>query len=135
MKVKSLTTIILIVIVTMSVLLISCTNPTIEVITAQEAFDLIQENDGNPDFVIVDVRTPEEFFDGHLENALNINYNSGTFNDDINKWDKNKKYIVYCRSGSRSAMAVSIMADLGFREVYDMGGITAWIVKGFTIIK
>ncbi|MFC2032772.1 rhodanese-like domain-containing protein [Chloroflexota bacterium] len=104
-------------------------------ITPQQAYDLIGDNSENPDFMIIDVRTSEEFTDGHLENALNINLNSGTFSDDINKLDKDKTYLVYCRSGTRSAQAATIMEDLGFREVYDMGGITDWTAEGFSVVK
>ncbi|MFC1897706.1 rhodanese-like domain-containing protein [Chloroflexota bacterium] len=110
------------------------TQETID-ITAQEAFSLIQKNKDNPDFVIIDVRTPEEFVEGYLENALNINFNSENFSANINKLDKDKTYLVYCRSGNRSGRAVSIMTDLGFKEVYDMGGITNWTTEGFPIVN
>jgi rhodanese-related sulfurtransferase len=115
--------------------IIGCTPQEVSIITAQEAFALIKENEGNQDFVIIDVRTPEEFVDGHLENALNINLNSGSFSDDINKLNKNKPYLIYCRSGNRSAQAAVIMKDLGFKGVYDMGGINDWITEGFPIVK
>jgi rhodanese-related sulfurtransferase len=115
--------------------IIGCTAQEVSIITAQEAFALIKENEGNQDFVIIDVRTPEEFVDGHLENALNINLNSGSFSDDINKLNKNKPYLIYCRSGNRSAQAAVIMKDLGFKGVYDMGGINDWITEGFPIVK
>ena len=81
-------------------------------ISAQEAFDLIQENQGNPDFVIVDVRTPQEFADGHIENAINIDFRSEAFRNEIDKLDKNKQYIIHCRSGSRSRGALNIMIEL-----------------------
>ncbi len=98
-----------------------------ETISAQEAFDLIQENAGSADFVIIDVRTPEEFAGGHIENAINIDYYASTFESDINALDKDKEYLIYCRSGNRSGQALDIMEDLGFQEVYDLGGgINAW---------
>jgi len=135
MKKRSLLALIILAVTTISMSVISCTSPAIKGITAQEAFDLIQENEGNPDFIIIDVRTPEEFAVGHLESALNTNLNSGNFSADINKLDKNKTYLIYCRSGSRSAKAASIMEDLGFREVNDMGGITDWTAEGFPVVK
>ena len=107
----------------------------IEDITAQEGFALIQENEGNPDFVIIDVRTPEEFVDGHLEDAINLNINSENFLDELKKLDKDKTYLIYCRSGSRSAQAVAVMEELGYKEVYDMGGIMDWTAEGFPIVK
>ena len=102
-----------------------------ENITPQEAFTLIQDNQDNPDFVILDVRTPEEFADGHIENAINLDYYSETFRDELNKLDKNKKYLIYCRSGNRSGKTLNIMERLNFREVYNMlGGIIQWEAEG-----
>jgi rhodanese-related sulfurtransferase len=103
----------------------------IENVTPPEAFTLIQDNENNPEFVILDVRTPEEFADGYIENAINLDYYSETFRDELNKLDKNKKYLIYCRSGNRSGKALAIMAELNFREVYNMlGGIVEWEAEG-----
>jgi len=108
----------------------------IEDITTQEAFTLIQNNKNNPDFVIIDVRTPEEFASEHIENALNIDYYSETFRDELNKLDKNKTYLVYCRSGGRSGNASTIMKELNFREAYNMlGGINVWKSEGLPTTK
>ena len=108
----------------------------IEDITAQEAFILMQNNQYNPDFVIIDVRTPEEFAEGHVEQATNIDYYSETFRDELNNLDKNKTYLVYCRSGNRSGNALNIMAELNFREVYNMsGGIIAWNAEGLPTVQ
>ena len=108
----------------------------IENITPQEAFTLIQDNQDNPDFVILDVRTPEEFADGHIENAINLDYYFETFRDELNKLDKNKKYLIYCRSGNRSGKALNIMEEVNFREVYNMvGGIIEWGAEGLPITK
>jgi len=85
----------------------------IEDITPQEAFTLIQNNQNNPDFVIIDVRTPQEFAEEHIENALNIDYYSETFRDELNKLDKNKTYLV---------------------EAYNiLGGINQWKAEGFEL--
>ena len=103
----------------------------IENVTPQEAFTLTQDNENNPDFVILDVRTPEEFTGGHIEDAINLDYYSETFRDELDKLDKNKKYLIYCRSGSRSGKALDIMEELNFREVYNMsGGILEWESEG-----
>ena len=108
----------------------------IENITPPEAFTLIQDNQNNPDFVIIDVRTPEEFADGHIENAINLDYYSETFQDELNKLDKNKTYLIYCRSGKRSSNALNIMQELNFREVYNMsGGILEWQAEGLPTVK
>ena len=109
---------------------------TIKDITSQEAFTLIQDNQNNPDFVIIDVRTRQELTDGHIENVINIDFYSETFRDELNKLDKNKKYLIYCRSGNRSGKTVPIMVELNFREVYNMlGGIIQWEAEGLPTVK
>ena len=111
-------------------------NPIIEDITAKEAYVLIQNNKDNPNFVILDVRTLKEFANEHIENAINLDYYSETFKDALNKLDKNKTYLIYCRSGRRSGSSLSIMNELGFREVYNMlGGIIQWQAEGLPTTK
>jgi rhodanese-related sulfurtransferase len=105
-------------------------------ITTQEASTLIQNNQDNPDFVILDVRTHDEFAGGHIANALNLDYQSDTFRDELNKLDKNKTYLVYCGSGGRSAGAIAVMKELGFKEAYNMlGGISQWKTEGLPTTK
>ena len=114
----------------------SCVTATIEDISPQEAFNLIQDNRDNPDFVIIDVRTPAEFTEEHIENATNINFYSETFRDTLNNLDKNKTYIVYCAVGGRSGSALDIMAELNFREAYNIvGGINQWKAEGLPTVK
>ena len=108
----------------------------IEDITPEEAYDLIWNNSGNDNFVIIDVRTPGEYADGYIKDAVNIDYYSKTFIDDIDKLDKNRTYLIYCRSGGRSGGALDTMEELGFREVYNMlGGITQWESEGFSTVR
>lgn len=78
--------------------------------------------------VILDVRTEEEFIEGFIPNARNLDiHKSEDFNDEIGKMDKSKKYYVYCRSGARSGQACAIMQQQGFDDAYNlMGGITEW---------
>ncbi len=103
----------------------------IENITPEEAFTLIQNNQNNPDFAIIDVRTPEEVASGYIANAINIDFHSPAFYEKISKLDKNKTYLIYCQSGNRSGKALDIMAELNFREVYNiLGGILAWKAEG-----
>ncbi len=108
----------------------------IEDITPQEAFTLIQSNQNNPDFVIIDVRTPGEFAAEHIENAINIDFYSEAFRDMLNNLDKNKTYLIYCKVGGRSGSALDIMAELNFKEAYNiLGGINLWKAEGFPTIK
>lgn len=108
----------------------------IENITPEEAYILIQENKDNPNFVILDVRTPEEFLGEYIENAVNLDYYSDTFRNDLDKLDKNRTYLIYCKSGRRSENALNIMKEQDFREVYNMlGGIIEWKSKGLPTTK
>ena len=74
------------------------------------------------DTVIVDVRTPAEYATGHLDGAVNIDFQSPSFDDTVADLDSDADYVVYCQSGNRSAQAVSVMvaADL---TVQDAGGV------------
>lgn len=73
--------------------------------------------------VVIDVRTLGEFNLGHAHQALNIDFYSPTFRDEIQKLDKNKKYELYCRSGNRSGQAEVLMKQLGFGDVTNVGGL------------
>lgn len=77
--------------------------------------------------MVVDVRTPEEVAEGHLAGAVNINFLGDTFSQEIKSLNKNKTYLLYCRSGSRTRKAADQMQKAGFKKVYMLeGGITAW---------
>jgi len=80
-----------------------------------------------PDARILDVRTPGEFRSGHLPGAHNINYQDSSFRQHIEVLPKDGRYLVYCRSGMRSAGACRVMTSVGFTEVANLrGGIMAW---------
>lgn len=76
------------------------------------------------DTVIVDVRTPAEFAEGHLEGAVNIDVSAPDFQAQIAQLDTDADYVVYCRSGNRSAQAISIMRDAGFTSLQNAGGLS-----------
>lgn len=87
------------------------------------------------DVVILDVRTPEEFAEGHIEGAVNIDIYEPTFADDIGALDREAPYVVYCRSGNRSEQATALMGDLGFESVQDVdGGVVAWSEAGLPLV-
>lgn len=80
-----------------------------------------------PDAVILDVRTPGEFSQGHIQNATNISWNDPTFDGKINNIAKNAPIFIYCLSGSRSMSAANFMRNNGYEKVYElMGGIMKW---------
>lgn len=114
----------------------SSTTTAYKDVTAKEAMGLIQNNTGNIKFVILDVRTPDEFNSGHIKDALNIDVNSTNFEQEVGKLDKSKTYLVYCRSGVRSKNASDIMLGLGFRYIYNMtGGILQWQTEGYPVVQ
>ena len=88
-----------------------------------------------PGVIIVDVRTPEEFASGHIEGALNIDFNSGNFANEITRLNPSETYAVYCRSGSRSGQAASIMHKAGFHDVSNLnGGVIDWTNAGLPLV-
>lgn len=91
-------------------------------ISKERASTLIEEKKSDPKFQILDVRTPDEFCDGHLPGAKNIDIYNPSFQDELKKLDQEGTYLVYCRSGARSNSAMEIMKQLGFEEVYDLEG-------------
>lgn len=81
----------------------------------------------DPETVILDVRTEEEFLSGHIPGALSLDITGGNFSSTLEKLDKMKSYYVYCRSGARSASACYVMAKTGFQKVYNLeGGIMSY---------
>ena len=85
--------------------------------------------------VILDVRTKEEFEEGHIANAININVESDTFLSQIAKLDKSKTYAVYCRSGRRSADAVAKMSNEEFISLANLnGGVIDWANAGLPLV-
>ncbi|MCB9284842.1 MAG: rhodanese-like domain-containing protein [Lewinellaceae bacterium] len=81
----------------------------------------------NPGAVVLDVRTPAEVAEGTIQGAVNIDVKALDFQDKINALDKDKTYLVYCRSGRRSSAACQMMQNAGFKSLYNLqGGILAW---------
>lgn len=76
---------------------------------------------------LLDVRTPEEFSTGHIDKAVNVNWNGDNFVGGASNYDKSKPIFVYCKAGGRSAQAADKLAELGFKEIYNLdGGIMKW---------
>lgn len=88
-----------------------------------------------PGTIVLDVRTPAEFTEGHLPGAVNIDVSSPDFATRIASLDKAAPYAVYCRSGNRSAAAVQAMQGQGFTGMYHLGGgISAWQSAGGEVV-
>jgi rhodanese-related sulfurtransferase len=85
--------------------------------------------------ITLDVRTPGEFMEGHLVNAINIDVENPSFASEIEKLDKTATYAVYCRSGRRSANAVATMKDAGFSSLYNLNaGVQEWAAAGLPLV-
>ena len=95
----------------------------------QEVWSDQLKNDTNA--VILDVRTEDEFNEGLIPGAINIDiYQGQGFINAVEELDKSKNYYVYCRSGGRSGQACSIMSQLGFENAFNLlGGIMNWEEK------
>ena len=88
-----------------------------------------------PETTVIDVRTPQEFAEGHLPGAVNIDVQSADFAAKVQQLDPQAPYAVYCRSGNRSAAALRMMDQLGFSSAYHLGGgISAWKSAGGEVV-
>ena len=101
--------------------------------TVQDLYTRLAQK--NPNEVLIDVRTPEEFAQGHIVNAVNLDMENPNFGSEIVKLDKSKTYIVFCRSGNRALTASKSMASNDLKVIYSKEGITAWIAAKLPIIK
>ncbi len=91
---------------------------------------------GEEDVEVLDVRTPEEYTEGHVAGATLIDFYEPDFADQIDLLDRGRTYVVYCRSGNRSGQAVALMAERGFTAVNDVdGGIVAWEAAGLPVSR
>jgi len=105
-------------------------------IPPKDAYELIQRNKDNPNFILLDVRTPEEFGEGHIGGAINVNYNAETFVEELKRLDRAKTYLVYCRTGRRSSETLKIMKTLNFKDVYRIrGDINGWKSEKLPVVK
>lgn len=92
------------------------------IIDAVSAHDIIE----NEDVVIIDVRSKNEYNTGYIENAINIPVDSIQYKIGNIVPDKDKKILLYCRSGARAQEAAKKLASLGYSNVYSFGGIVDW---------
>lgn len=101
-------------------------------LSASEFKKIMEEN---PEVVVLDVRTAPEVAAGKIEGATVIDIKQPDFKEKITELDKEKTYLVYCRSGRRSVSACNIMAESGFDSLYNLkGGILSW-QREFSLVK
>ena len=105
----------------------------VQVVSATDAAATIE--DAPADLVILDVRTPEEFDEGHIDGATMLDFYRSDFGAQLATLDPDVPYVLYCRSGNRSSQARAMMAELGFSTVDDIdGGILAWQSAGLPVV-
>jgi rhodanese-related sulfurtransferase len=84
--------------------------------------------------VVLDVRTPPEFAEGHISGATNIDFNADDFAANLAKLDPTKQYLLHCKSGNRSSKALTVMQGQGFRNIVHMtDGFDAWKNAGHPV--
>ncbi len=119
----------------LTVLFISCKDSTALQSTLLEPQELIDVL-ASQDVYFVDVRTSKEFSQGHIANAINIDFKSSSFEEEIKKLDTLKPILIYCRSGRRFALRKKILDKVGFDEIYDLkGGVLNWTKQGKALEK
>jgi rhodanese-related sulfurtransferase len=102
--------------------------PKFITITPQAALKLIEET--GSDIIILDIRPKEEFKVEHIPGAINLDYDGHKFQEKVEKLDKVKKYIIYCKSGVRGGYFLDKMRDSGFNGAYNiLGGFLGWKVS------
>jgi phage shock protein E len=102
-------------------------------VSADAAASII--DDAPEDLVVLDVRTAEEYAEGHIDGAVQLDFYSPDFAEQLAQLDPTVPYVVYCRSGNRSGQTVPIMEELGFTSVADVdGGIVAWQNSGLPVV-
>ena len=99
-------------------------NKDITVAEFQELYDPAKH-------VLLDVRTPEEWEEGHLPNAVHLNFYEDNFAEELDKLEKDKAYVVYCKAGGRSGKTLAMLNEKGFTEAYNiLGGYTELEAQG-----
>lgn len=119
----------------LTLLLISsaCFGQKSELLGSKDFKKIIEET---KDIQLIDVRTKDEFVEGHIKNSVMIDFYRKDFKEVMNKLDKDKPIAVYCTIAGRSGVAARMLVQLGFKEIYDLkGGIIDWQKDGYKLTK
>ena len=101
-------------------------SPEINIISESD-FVEIQDSD----YTLIDVRTQDEFDLGHIDSAINLDFYSDTFQNEILSLPKNEKIVLYCRTNNRSSKTATILKENGYKDIFVIrGGITEWVKNG-----
>jgi len=87
-------------------------------------------------YFILDIRTPGEFNQSHIEGAINIDFYKKSFMDNLSELDRDKAYFLYCRSGNRTGQSLRLFKSLGFKNIVHLQrGIVDWTMSGYEMVK
>ncbi len=103
-------------------------------LSAQDFATALEKYKNDPNTILLDVRTMDEYNAGHIKGAKEVDYYAPDFMAKLSALDKNKRYFIYCRSGHRSGDTLQKMKSLGFKEVYNLQyGFNSWKQAGLPI--
>ena len=113
-------------------LIFSACTPKYQSLPMDEFEKAIQD----PDVVIIDTRTPQEYAEGHIAGAVNIDWKAGNFAEEVAVYDKNQTIAVYCIHARRSKLAAECLQELGYKHIIELAeGLEVWINAGKPIVK
>ena len=116
-----------------SISIVSCKGQTSKNVKDIDPKAFSEKITATPNAQVIDVRTPQEFAGGHIDNAINIDYLGDSFEANAQKLDKTKPVFVYCKTNNRSPRAAAMLEKLGFTTIYNMqGGLLKWDAEGFS---
>ena len=95
-------------------------DPRVVNVNTKEASQILRDNKGNSNFMVIDLRTPEEFAQGHIKGATLINFTAPNFDREVQKLDPKKSYLVYCASGGRRSRALNTVRSLSLTRIYHL---------------
>jgi rhodanese-related sulfurtransferase len=105
-------------------------------VSARQFKSLLDRHQGDPDVVILDIRTPNEFKTGHIQGAVLLDYYSSDYVDRLKALERDKTYLIYCRSGNRSGKSLAIFDKLGFQRVINLNtGVIGWTREKYPLVR
>ena len=111
-------------------------NQIMETISPQDALKLIKEHENDSDFEILDIRSDEEFAAGHIPGAKSLHYEGHEFPKKVKKLDKEKEYLIYCKSGVRGGYFLGQMENSGFKKAHNINsGFMGWTLGKLPVTR
>ncbi len=111
-------------------------NATVRDLTPEQFKAMLDRRGDDPGVMLLDIRTPKEFQQGHIEGAFLLDFYAGDFIERLKALDKNKTYMIYCRSGNRSGKTLAMLEQLGFRPAYHLNsGLVGWARANYPLAR